>query len=273
MAAISYGKCLFKGSCPLNCQVFVQHEDSILPSSQCLACDHLAAFHEQPKHQTTAEVSIDQPASTSSVSTCPSKNDKGLKGTFGKVKSFSQWLKEKKSKEKTTKKKKGKEKSAQNVTITTGLMKHDSSSSSLKKVWGKKLPITVPSDATYSVILDKAVAKWKAFNSFLMEANKEYLLLYEDGKQALYLPGDQQEDFTLSRYKEELGRDYRRICLFICIEDDYDEVLFHESSEEEEEETKNTTIRKTKVCTLCMLMYFMYMYVQGGGGGEEHYMG
>ena len=42
------GKCVFKGKCDLNYQVFVLNErDSLSSKSSCAACNHLCAFHEQ----------------------------------------------------------------------------------------------------------------------------------------------------------------------------------------------------------------------------------
>ena len=54
--------------------------------------------------------------------------------------------------------------------------------------------------------------------------NKAYVLLYEDGNRALFMPGGNKEFFDLSKYKEELGRDYRRICLYLCTEEDFNSV-------------------------------------------------
>ena len=46
--ATLFGRCVYKGSCELNCQVFVgEDEKAHSTSSLCLACKHLAAFHEQ----------------------------------------------------------------------------------------------------------------------------------------------------------------------------------------------------------------------------------
>ena len=44
---VLFGKCLYKKSCYLNCQVFVNTDKDFTPQSVCLACNHLAAFHEQ----------------------------------------------------------------------------------------------------------------------------------------------------------------------------------------------------------------------------------
>ena len=49
------------------------------------------------------------------------------------------------------------------VTIKTGLKRFDDED--LKTVCGKHLPIAaVPATATYATILEKSVAKWKAFD-------------------------------------------------------------------------------------------------------------
>ena len=61
------------------------------------------------------------------------------------------------------------------------------------------------------------MAKWKAFHKDYVCEGLEYKLLFEDGTEARFLPGQ-----TLSRYKEELGCDYRRITLFFCTEEDFD---------------------------------------------------
>lgn len=46
MAAL-FGRCVYKGNCELNCQVFVSEDGGNSASSICLACKHLAAFHTQ----------------------------------------------------------------------------------------------------------------------------------------------------------------------------------------------------------------------------------
>ena len=49
---------------------------------------------------------------------------------------------------------------------------------------------------------------WKAYQSNIYEEEIEYSSVYEDGRQALCLPGT-KEFFTLKRYKEETGKDYK----------------------------------------------------------------
>ena len=48
------------------------------------------------------------------------------------------------------------------------------------------------------------------------------MLLYDNGNEALFMPGQTQEFFVLSEYREELERDYRRIVLFLCTEKNYE---------------------------------------------------
>ena len=47
------------------------------------------------------------------------------------------------------------------------------------------------------------------------------MLLFEDGKEALFLPGSKKQFFTLKQYKEELGRDYNKITLYLCTKTDF----------------------------------------------------
>ena len=233
----AYGKCLYKKSCDLNCQVFVNAGTNVTPQSVCLACKHLAAFHEQvavKSEQITANNDTKNSSSKPLQSTVTERSltsptNTGGNGTFGKAKSFTEWLKDKRSDEfrqtKQTKKRKINSKERENndelVTINIGLM--ESKGNQLKKVWGKRLPIKIQKCSTYSSILETGRLKWSAYYSNLMQ-DKEYVLLYEDGNQALFMPGGHKEFFDLSKYKEELGRDYRRICLYLCTEEDFDAV-------------------------------------------------
>ena len=230
----AFGRCLYKKSCDLNCQVFVNTDADLTPQSVCLACNHLAAFHEQ------GSVNPDEPPEKNDVKASSSKllqgnpqNSKSnptstfASGSYGKAKSLTEWLRDKKSNEyrQTNQAKKKKvdrnrrEEGDELVTINIGLMEYKGNQ--LKKVWGKRLPIKIPKCSTYVKILETARVKWSAYYSNLMQ-DKDYVLLYEDGNRALFMPGGCKELFDLSKYKEELGRDYRRICLYLCTEDDFD---------------------------------------------------
>ena len=85
----------------------------------------------------------------------------------------------------------------------------------LKNVWGKRLPIKIQKSATCSDILEKALSKWKAFDRNF-DDKIEYLLVYDDGGSAQFMPGSFKDFFKLSTYREELGKDYKRITLFLC---------------------------------------------------------
>ena len=73
----------------------------------------------------------------------------------------------------------------------------------------------------YVTLREKAVEKWKAYCSNLYHEKQEYVLLLEDGKEAVFLPGSCKEFFSLQRYQEELGKDFKRITLYLCSETDF----------------------------------------------------
>ena len=142
---------------------------------------------------------------------------------FGKTKSFAEWKAEKSSSAFRKKSKvPNKSKEPECVTINIGLMLFDEKVMALKPKWGKKLPIKTTPRAGYMEILESGLAKWKAFHKDYVCEGLEYKLLFEDGTEARFLPGQTKEFFSLSRYKEELGRDYRRVTLFLCTEEDFE---------------------------------------------------
>ena len=102
------------------------------------------------------------------------------------------------------------------VVIFIGLMEWSEEESNLKPKRGKRLALKVPRDAPYKVLCEKAVDKWKTYNSNLYEEGEGYVLLLEDGKEALFLPGPAKEFFSLQRYQEEVGKDFKRITLYLC---------------------------------------------------------
>lgn len=89
---------------------------------------------------------------------------------------------------------------------------------------GSSLPLKVPSNATSKVLKVKAVAKQNRFNSSLIKSDKAlgYKLLYPD-KSGVLSDFTWQKDleFTLEKYKEELGKPYSRISFYLCSNIDY----------------------------------------------------
>jgi len=51
--------------------------------------------------------------------------------------------------------------------------------------------------------------------------------MYPDRRAVDCLPGSEQI-FSLQRYKEELGKSYQRITLFLCLKTDYTQSLYQE---------------------------------------------
>lgn len=78
--------------------------------------------------------------------------------------------------------------------------------------------------------------KLKAYHSNILDTNEDYVLLLENGEEARFIPGScPKEFFSLKRYKEDLGKDYAKIVLYLCCVSDF---LINTDNEEEEKEEK-----------------------------------
>lgn len=66
----------------------------------------------------------------------------------------------------------------------------------------------------------KAVEKHSRFNRSIANYADAYYLLFPDMVPVEKIPGT-DEDFTLQRYKEELGKPFDRVTLFLCTVKDY----------------------------------------------------
>jgi hypothetical protein len=111
---------------------------------------------------------------------------------------------------------------------------------------GKMLALLVNKNANYKILLEKATVKWQDFHANLYEEGAEYVLLLEDGQEALFLPGSCKEFFTLNRYKEEILKDFKRITLFLCTSDD---LSMSRKSDEEESQSDNSEVPAKKGAT------------------------
>ena len=109
----------------------------------------------------------------------------------------------------------------EDLVVHLGLMEWNEKDEVLKSKRGKRLPLRVSPNASYATLRKQAEEKWKTFHSNLYDESQAYHLLLEDGKKALFLPGSKKELFTLGRYQEELGKDYKRITLFLCPDHDF----------------------------------------------------
>ncbi|XP_028412774.1 uncharacterized protein LOC114535677 [Dendronephthya gigantea] len=153
---------------------------------------------------------------------------KGLHPTGRNIKSFADYRKAKGKQWKKSVSTKNPDKDKPNtkskerdVCINIGLLEWNSKDNVLKPKRGKKLVLRVSNKANYKTVCSKAILKWKAFYSHLYSESDEYVMLYENGEEAIFLPGSAKEFFSLERYQQELGKDYNRITLFLCTSLDY----------------------------------------------------
>ena len=111
--------------------------------------------------------------------------------------------------------KKGKkENNESEVTIHIGLIRLKDEE--LKVIRGSTLPLKVLPSIGAEELLRKGADKIVKFNSDLsLYGATSFALLYPDGTEVKCLPGG-TEPFTLQRYKEELGKSYNRITLYLC---------------------------------------------------------
>jgi hypothetical protein len=117
----------------------------------------------------------------------------------------------------TKKNKKAKTITHPDVTINIGQKKFVNGE--IKTVWGKRLPISVFRKGTYAQILQKGVEKWTAFDRNFNGA-ENYVLLYQDGSCAQFMPGTFKNFFDLENYKTELGKEFKKITLYLCTSSD-----------------------------------------------------
>ena len=67
----------------------------------------------------------------------------------------------------------------------------------------------VKTNESYSILLQKAISKFRTFCKDLLETEYEYVLTFENGDIA-----NITDAFTLSKYKEEIGKDFKSIVLY-----------------------------------------------------------
>jgi len=134
------------------------------------------------------------------------------------VKSFDHYRKLKTSKSENNKSKKPK--ASPEVSITIGLLKYDDYI--LKPVRGKRLALRVKATDGYSTILTKALMLWQDFCPEAYEDDQVYTLCFENGNETILMPGNDNVPFELKKYKEATGKDYKRIILYLCKNEDLD---------------------------------------------------
>lgn len=115
------------------------------------------------------------------------------------------------------------------VMINIGLLAWNEKQGCMKPLRGKKVTLRLPVESTYNDILTKGEARFNDFYKNLLKIDAKYVLTFENGEKALFIPGT-VEAFKLNRYKEELGKDYKSITLFLMSKSDQVVLLKLESS-------------------------------------------
>jgi len=93
------------------------------------------------------------------------------------------------------------------------------SAGGLIKSRGSIVVVTADSSSSAVQVLQAAVRKHCACDCTLSKT-AEYKLLYPDCQAVEHIPGT-TELFSLSAYKQFLGKSYQKLTLYICTADDY----------------------------------------------------
>jgi hypothetical protein len=80
---------------------------------------------------------------------------------------------------------------------------------------GSSLPVEVNSAFGMVTLKRAAINKHAVFNKTMVDATKDYVLLYPDFEIIDNLPGTRQP-FNIKEYKEMLGKPYHRITFHLC---------------------------------------------------------
>lgn len=117
------------------------------------------------------------------------------------------------------------------VTCKIALMTYREDADRLKVVRGSQHSLSVVPATNAYELKRKAVEKLSRFNSSLSNYPEHYCMLYPDLTLVCMIPGT-EKPFTLKEYKDELGKPYERLTLYICKREDY---LAHEGIDEDDE--------------------------------------
>ena len=140
---------------------------------------------------------------------CPKCGVSSSSSSASQVSSFKKFLSQKSKERQTTFNSKSKKaKMDEFVTITIGI--GSLSCGVFKPVRRKSLE----KHASAEAILDEALKKRSSYDRTFRN-DKTYKLCFPDGSEVSTFPGT-KEPFTLEKYKEDLGKTYTRITLFLC---------------------------------------------------------
>ena len=93
-------------------------------------------------------------------------------------------------------------------------------SGKIKPLRGKRIILRTSPDASYEELREKAVKRYKDFYRNILQSEElNYSLTFENGDKATYIPGS-SEPFTLRKYKEEVGKEYKSITFYLLSSSD-----------------------------------------------------
>ena len=92
--------------------------------------------------------------------------------------------------------------------VNIGTLQRSDKQLYLKPVRGKRVAMKVKVNESYSNLLQEAISKFRTFYKDLLDTEYEYFLALENGDVA-----NITEEFTLSKYKEEIGKDFKSTVL------------------------------------------------------------
>ena len=103
------------------------------------------------------------------------------------------------------------------VTIQVGIISGDEKEETLHIIGGSRLPIKIPKNAGSQEILKKSIEKHPNHDQFFCGV-EDWSLLYPDQKKVEYIHSRVQINvpFTLQQYKEDLGKPFSKIDLYLC---------------------------------------------------------
>ena len=142
------------------------------------------------------------------------------------------------------------------VTIKVGIMAYREDTVTLKPVRGSLLAVAMSVSSNSKDVRAKAVEKLSRFNQTVSNCPSIYYLLYPDFTRVEKLPGT-EEGFSLFRYKQELGKPYECITLYLCKSIDYlsNQGIFLTDSDDEEIKVCVWSIQYSEI-----KHFFLYIY-------------
>ena len=152
--------------------------------------------------------------------------------------SFDEFRK-RKSKERQENSKKKKENPPKEVLINVGIM--NLVKQVLKPIKGKVMMVRVNENVRKLELLKKSFEKHSAHDrNFDQEA--DYTIVYPDGTEILTLPGQPNQLFQLDKYKQDIGKPYNRITIYLAKR--CDQELFTKGESDTESDSSNEKVMK-----------------------------